>query len=759
MQGTTGAAGHSKKRERAKERVKVHCRLRPTTEECERVNRANRNDEIMLSTFLTKDEQSHTSTPVVKDYDSQGNFVFDRNLGNGETSNCKYDTFLPPSATQEETYNKCAKGIIQDVMDGYNGTVLVYGQTGSGKTHTMVGPPRVIEETYPDPALQNGDDDMQDNERASAVVQVEGMRGDDRGLIPRALHDIFQTIKDRSDDVLYTVRMSYVQIYCELILDLLDEDDPAAFEGRYVNVRENADGEVYLDGAVTMEVNSAEECLHLLDTGNQNRVTACTRMNATSSRSHAVLQLQIEGRNVTDSEHRAGGGQEKVFRGKLFLVDLAGSERVSKSGVLHQQFTEMKAINLSLCALGNCVAALAQHNGHIPYRDSKLTRLLQNSLGGNSKTSMVITISPAEDDRAESWSAVQFGHRAMKIAVSANKAYEIDYRAVCRTLQNRLDKAEEKNNLAQVQLNQAMSEMEAMRSKYAKLSSQKEALESELKALKATMDTLSEGQTGGTMITQPPVSIEELQQRVNEQLDSLRKEHEDQLAELRTKYENQLETHKGASNQATEEWHTIEYDLEKEKEGHLDSLRFLREAKEQMVKMEMENSARLSELMDDLERKNQIVEEMTTKLEASRDLAAEKELEAENLNLKLKAAFGQHMRSKEMLSNDYVSRDEVEKMEALYNDAIERLTKRLDQLENPQEDTKYDRQQRGQRGPYGARAGMGMQTGGTPSMRHNMAAGAGSRVARDRGVPRPGRVEPASRVRGTGGFGGGSRFK
>jgi kinesin family protein 5 len=532
----------------------------------------------MLSTFLTKEDQALVSKqPVIKDYDSQGNFVFDRKLGSGETSNCKYDTFLAPDSTQEETYNKCAKGIVQDAMDGYNGTILVYGQTGSGKTHTMVGPPRVVSQADADPANGDFDEMPQDAADHNAVVQVEGMRGDDRGLIPRALHDIFQTMKERSDDVVYSVRMSYVQIYCELILDLFDEDDPAAFEGRNANVRENADGEVYLDGAVTMQVNSADECLNLLDMGNQNRVTACTRMNATSSRSHAVLQLQIEGRNIADNnDGRTDGREDKVFRGKLFLVDLAGSERVSKSGVLYQQFTEMKAINLSLCALGNCVAALAQQNGHIPYRDSKLTRLLQNSLGGNSKTSMVITISPSDEDRAESWNAVQFGHRAMKIAVSASKGYEVDYRAVCRTLQNKLDRSEQQVNLAQVQLNQTMSEMESLRSKNARLSSQKEGLESELRTLKATMETLSEGQTGGTMITQPPVSIEELQQRVNEQMEALHKEHEEQLAQLRKQFQKQVATHKGTSNQATEEWHTIEYDLEKEKEGHLDSLRFLR---------------------------------------------------------------------------------------------------------------------------------------------------------------------------------------
>jgi kinesin family protein 5 len=398
-----------------KERVRVHCRLRPTREECERTNRANQNDQVMLSTFLTKEGQAKAPTrPVIKDYDSQGNFVFDRSI---ETANCKYDTFLPTSSTQEETYNKCAKSIVHDAMDGYAGTILVYGQTGSGKTHTMVGPPQVRDGSNPN--FQNGDYDEASNTvgpETNAIVQVEGMRGDDRGLIPRALYDIFKTIKDRSEEVAYTVRMSYVQIYCELILDLLDEDDPAAIEGRKANVRENADGEVYLDGAIAMEVKSAEQCLTLLDLGNQNRVTACTRMNATSSRSHAVLQLQIEGRNIADNERRADGKQ-KVFRGKLFLVDLAGSERVSKSGVLYQQFTELKSINLSLCALGNCVAALAQENKHIPYRDSKLTRLLQNSLGGNSKTSMVITISPADEDRAESWNAVQFGHRAMKIPV------------------------------------------------------------------------------------------------------------------------------------------------------------------------------------------------------------------------------------------------------------------------------------------------------------------------------------------------------
>ena len=127
----------------------------------------------MLSTFLTKDEQAQGGgAKIIKDFDTQGNFVFDRNPGNNETANCKYDTFLPPSATQEETYNKCAKNIVQDAMDGYNGTILVYGQTGSGKTHTMVGPPRFVAPQGSPQYNGDGDDMGDDPAQNNAIVQV-----------------------------------------------------------------------------------------------------------------------------------------------------------------------------------------------------------------------------------------------------------------------------------------------------------------------------------------------------------------------------------------------------------------------------------------------------------------------------------------------------------------------------------------------------------------------------------------------------------
>jgi len=259
-------------------------------------------------------------------------------------------------------------GIFPDVLSGYNGTIFAYGQTSSGKTHTMEG---VIN----DPNLQ--------------------------GIIPRIVNDIFNHIYSMEENLEFHIKCSYFEIYLDKCRDLLD---PSKVN---LAVHEDKDRAVYVKGATERFVSSPEEVLEVLEEGKSNRHVAVTNMNEHSSRSHSVFLISVKQENLEN---------QKKLNGKLYLVDLAGSEKIGKTGVEGMGLEEAKNINKSLSALGNVIAALADGNkSHIPYRDSKLTRILQESLGGNAKTTIVICASPASFNEFETKGTLDFGKRAKTI--------------------------------------------------------------------------------------------------------------------------------------------------------------------------------------------------------------------------------------------------------------------------------------------------------------------------------------------------------
>lgn len=279
-----------------------------------------------------------------------------------------FDKVLKPNVTQEQVYNSAAKNIVKDVLMGYNGTIFAYGQTSSGKTHTMEG---VI-----------GEPDLQ-------------------GIIPRIVNDIFNHIYGMEENLEFHIKVSYFEIYMDKIRDLLD---PSKVN---LAVHEDKNKSVYVKGATERFVSSPEEVLEVIEEGKSNRHIAVTNMNEHSSRSHSVFLINVKQENLEN---------QKKLSGKLYLVDLAGSEKVSKTGAEGTILDEAKNINKSLSALGNVIAALADGNKtHIPYRDSKLTRILQESLGGNAKTTVVICCSPASFNESETKSTLDFGKRAKTI--------------------------------------------------------------------------------------------------------------------------------------------------------------------------------------------------------------------------------------------------------------------------------------------------------------------------------------------------------
>ncbi|XP_051844306.1 kinesin-like protein KIF17 isoform X7 [Antechinus flavipes] len=271
----------------------------------------------------------------------------------------------------EQIYNEIAYPLVEGVTEGYNGTIFAYGQTGSGKSFTMQG--------LPDPPTQ-------------------------RGIIPRAFEHIFESVQC-AENTKFLVRASYLEIYNEDIRDLLGADTKQKLE-----LKEHPEKGVYVKGLSMHTVHSVAQCERIMEMGWKNRSVGYTLMNKDSSRSHSIFTISIEIYAVDER------GKDHLRAGKLNLVDLAGSERQSKTGATGERLKEATKINLSLSALGNVISALVDGRcKHIPYRDSKLTRLLQDSLGGNTKTLMVACLSPADNNYDETLSTLRYANRAKNI--------------------------------------------------------------------------------------------------------------------------------------------------------------------------------------------------------------------------------------------------------------------------------------------------------------------------------------------------------
>ncbi|KAJ1632739.1 P-loop containing nucleoside triphosphate hydrolase protein [Pavlovales sp. CCMP2436] len=315
-----------------------------------------------------------------------------------------FDHVFGTGSSQAEVYERTAQPAVSAVLEGFNATVIAYGMTGAGKTFTMEG--------------------------------ATGER-EQRGVTPRAFESIFEHIRTCTDpSKRFLVRASYLQIYNESISDLLRTDRTG------LAVREDRRRGLHVEGLSEWVVRSVAEVGRLLARGQSARATGSTRLNELSSRSHAVVLVVVEQASVPPEGSGTAGRRVRV--GKLNLVDLAGSERLSgeSSGTRLQ---ESKKINTSLSALGNVVAALSERSAgrsraHIPYRDSKLTRLLEDSLGGNCKTTMIALVSPAAHAFPESLSTLKFATRANTVRNSptVNVGDEVTQGALLRAYEVQL---------------------------------------------------------------------------------------------------------------------------------------------------------------------------------------------------------------------------------------------------------------------------------------------------------------------------------
>uniref|UniRef100_A0A3P9IXF4 Kinesin-like protein KIF3A n=1 Tax=Oryzias latipes TaxID=8090 RepID=A0A3P9IXF4_ORYLA len=283
-----------------------------------------------------------------------------------------FDTVFGPDSKQLDVYNLTARPIVDSVLEGYNGTIFAYGQTGTGKTFTMEG--------------------------VRAVPEL-------RGIIPNSFAHIFGHIAKAEGDTRFLVRVSYLEIYNEEVRDLLGKDQMQRLE-----VKERPDIGVYIKDLTSYAANNADDMDRIMTVGHKNRSVGATNMNEHSSRSQATFTVTIE------YSEKGLDGNQHVRMGKLHLVDLEGLERQGKTGATGHWLKEATKISLSLSTLGNVISALVDGKStHIPCRNSKLTHLLQDSLGGNSKTMMCANIGPADYNYDETISTLCYANRAKNI--------------------------------------------------------------------------------------------------------------------------------------------------------------------------------------------------------------------------------------------------------------------------------------------------------------------------------------------------------
>ncbi|CAD7958836.1 unnamed protein product [Amoebophrya sp. A25] len=397
------------------DRVRVHCRVRPMLPS----DRSGQRTHLQIQHHVslraedsggqgrgrrgTSSSSSSASSPKKGKTARQDSIVC-------RTKAYYFDSVLGGDASNRDMYRQVAEPVCQSVLNGYNGTILAYGQTGTGKTYTLF----------------SGSD----------------------GVIPVSVTKLFENAS-RDGSVTY---LSVVELYMELVLDLLAggsygsawmDQGTSSGAGQMgsggqlseVRIREDPRDGIILENCEQVRVHNSEACMRLIRDAEHRRAEAPTLANKNSSRSHAVVILKREIRNET---------ADGCVVSRFHIVDLAGSERVKKTNAWGLRLGEARRINLSLSALGNCIAALTDVTcSHIPFRDSKLTRLLQDSLGGTAKTALIVTVSPLERDLEETQSTLDFGSRAMRVQNRPKIHQVTDYRTLAMRLQSELDKKED----------------------------------------------------------------------------------------------------------------------------------------------------------------------------------------------------------------------------------------------------------------------------------------------------------------------------
>ena len=455
------------------------------------------------------------------------------------------DHALGQDSTQKDVFDVVGWPMVDHCMDGFNSTIFAYGQTGSGKTHTMMG--EIMD-----------DDNLSEN----------------AGLIPRVFEALFSVISEKaSDEYGYSVRCSFLEIYNEEITDLLDP----SLTGLQIRDGDSSAG-VYVQGLSERQVLNVDDVLDLIQAGSKNRSIAATRMNDRSSRSHSVFTATIESRRCL------ADGSMLVKHSKLNLIDLAGSERVGRSGATGEQLVEARSINKSLTVLGRVISALVEKQEkkkkgiHVPYRDSRLTFLLQESLGGNSKTAMVATVTTTVDSAAETYCTLAFAAGAKKIKCTAvvNEDTEGDLKSLLAE-NERLRAALEHGDVQKVRalemeleqtkmlFDQNSSVITVLRAEQSII--QRELVESKATALRATQEA-STLRASNVSLSNAFESLEEDNAKLHRALNNLQDRFVHENGELEHEKTAMAEEMEQVRKQAKEEVESLRKEIEEMKRKH-----------------------------------------------------------------------------------------------------------------------------------------------------------------------------------------------
>lgn len=383
------------------------------------------NVQVLLRCRPLSDDEMRVNTPVViscNENRREVNAV--QNIANKQIDRTfAFDKVFGPTSQQQDLYEQAVSPIVNEVLEGYNCTIFAYGQTGTGKTYTMEG---------------------------GGKKAKNGEFPSDAGVIPRSVREIFDILEAQNAE--YSMKVTFLELYNEEISDLLAPEEMSRFvddkSKKPIALMEDGKGGVFVRGLEEEIVTTASEIYKILEKGSAKRKTAETLLNKQSSRSHSIFSITIHIKECTPE------GEELIKCGKLNLVDLAGSENISRSGAREGRAREAGEINKSLLTLGRVINALVEHSGHVPYRDSKLTRLLRDSLGGKTKTCIIATVSPSIHCLEETLSTLDYAHRAKNIKNKPEVNQKMMKSAVIKDLYSEIDRlkqevyaAREKNGI------------------------------------------------------------------------------------------------------------------------------------------------------------------------------------------------------------------------------------------------------------------------------------------------------------------------
>ncbi|WRT68693.1 uncharacterized protein IL334_005673 [Kwoniella shivajii] len=386
------------------------------------------------------------------------------------TKTYPFDKVFGPEADQTMIFNEVAEGMLDEVLAGYNCTIFAYGQTGTGKTYTMQG-------------------DLE--------LSPLGAPKSTAGIVPRVLHRLFSLLESAKNTE-FSVKCSYVELYNEELRDLLATEYKGESSSQQTGLKLYEDGKkgVNIQGLEEAGARSLKEALTILDKGVKRRQTAETKMNTESSRSHTIFSITV---HVKETSMR-GGGEDLLRIGKFNLVDLAGSEAIGRSGATEKRAREAGMINQSLLTLGRVISALVEKGSHIPYRESKLTRLLQDSLGGRTKTCIVATVSPTRSNLEETLSTLDYAIRAKSIrnrpevnAHLTKTGLLKEYVGDIERLKNELLAAREKNGIyiPEEQWREMQESQSRQKSDYEEAKLKAGVIEVELETIKKEFDQVT----------------------------------------------------------------------------------------------------------------------------------------------------------------------------------------------------------------------------------------------------------------------------